>query len=174
MSRLATAVRSCPMLTVIAVALTRSSDSRLMAMINDLTDAIYALLPLIKTSSLRTAPAAIPQTADAVTSRPRQMPPVEPIVTGEVEARLIALACSTPPQGYARADARFTIPTPALLSRVIDMLDGIQMNDHDTNGDRYEYTCFRDRQCGRQRPVPHTAPQAHVEQQYLRGGRIDR
>jgi type I restriction enzyme M protein len=36
-------------------------------------------------------------------------------------------------------DARFTIPTPALLSRVVDMLDNIPMTDRDTNGDLYEY-----------------------------------
>jgi type I restriction enzyme M protein len=36
-------------------------------------------------------------------------------------------------------DARFTIPTPALLSRVVDLLDDIPMNDRDTNGDLYEY-----------------------------------
>ena len=36
-------------------------------------------------------------------------------------------------------DARFTIPTPALLSRVVDMVDGIPMQDRDTNGDLYEY-----------------------------------
>lgn len=36
-------------------------------------------------------------------------------------------------------DARFTIPTPALLSRVVDMLDGIPMDQRDTNGDLYEY-----------------------------------
>jgi type I restriction enzyme M protein len=36
-------------------------------------------------------------------------------------------------------DARFTIPTPALLSRVVDMLDDIPMMDRDTNGDLYEY-----------------------------------
>lgn len=35
--------------------------------------------------------------------------------------------------------ARFTIPTPALLSRVVDMLDEIPMADRDTNGDLYEY-----------------------------------
>lgn len=35
--------------------------------------------------------------------------------------------------------ARFTIPTPALLSRVVDMLDDIPMADRDTNGDLYEY-----------------------------------
>ncbi|MFV0633986.1 type I restriction-modification system subunit M [Demequina sp.] len=36
-------------------------------------------------------------------------------------------------------DARFTIPTPALLSKVVDMLDEVPMGDRDTNGDLYEY-----------------------------------
>lgn len=36
-------------------------------------------------------------------------------------------------------DARFTIPTPALLSRVVDMVDQVPMQDRDTNGDLYEY-----------------------------------
>ncbi|MHA6509507.1 type I restriction-modification system subunit M [Tessaracoccus sp. Y1736] len=36
-------------------------------------------------------------------------------------------------------DARFTIPTPALLARVIDLLDDVPMADRDTNGDLYEY-----------------------------------
>lgn len=36
-------------------------------------------------------------------------------------------------------DARFTIPTPALLARVVDMLDDVPMQDRDTNGDLYEY-----------------------------------
>ena len=36
-------------------------------------------------------------------------------------------------------DARFTIPTPALLAKVVDLLDDIPMDDRDTNGDLYEY-----------------------------------
>lgn len=36
-------------------------------------------------------------------------------------------------------DARFTIPTASLLSKVVDMLDAIPMADRDTNGDLYEY-----------------------------------
>lgn len=36
-------------------------------------------------------------------------------------------------------DARFTIPTPALLSKVVDSLDLIPMEDRDTKGDLYEY-----------------------------------
>jgi type I restriction enzyme M protein len=36
-------------------------------------------------------------------------------------------------------DARFTIPTPALLAKVVDLLDGVPMEDRDTKGDLYEY-----------------------------------
>lgn len=36
-------------------------------------------------------------------------------------------------------DARFTIPTPALLSKVVDLLEDIPMQDRDTKGDIYEY-----------------------------------
>ncbi len=36
-------------------------------------------------------------------------------------------------------DARFTIPTPALLAKVVDMIDGVPMEDRDTKGDLYEY-----------------------------------
>lgn len=36
-------------------------------------------------------------------------------------------------------DARFTVPTPALLSKVVDMLDHVPMDDKDTKGDLYEY-----------------------------------
>jgi len=35
--------------------------------------------------------------------------------------------------------ARFTIPTPALLAKVVDMLDNVPMEDRDTKGDLYEY-----------------------------------
>ena len=35
--------------------------------------------------------------------------------------------------------ARFTIPTAQLLSKVVDMLDDIPMDDRDTTGDLYEY-----------------------------------
>lgn len=37
------------------------------------------------------------------------------------------------------ADARFTIPNAGLLTKVIDLLDGIKMDDRDTKGDVYEY-----------------------------------
>lgn len=35
--------------------------------------------------------------------------------------------------------ARFTIPTPGLLAKVVDLLDQVPMEDRDTKGDVYEY-----------------------------------
>jgi type I restriction enzyme M protein len=36
-------------------------------------------------------------------------------------------------------DARFTIPKPELLAKVVDLLDAVPMEDRDTKGDIYEY-----------------------------------
>ncbi|MBN9201476.1 MAG: DNA methyltransferase [Microbacterium sp. SCN 70-18] len=46
---------------------------------------------------------------------------------------------------YARnmRDARFTIPTPALLTKVVDLLAEIPMEDRDTKGDIYEYMLMK-------------------------------
>ena len=57
----------------------------------------------------------------------RLTPPVEPKVTGEVEARLIALACSTPPPGHARWSLR-------LLERQVQLVQDIPNMDHSTIG----------------------------------------
>src|SRR4051812_44198938 len=54
-------------------------------------------------------------------------PPVEPIVTGEVEARLIALACSTPPEGQARWSLR-------LLEKHVTLVEDLPGLDHSTIG----------------------------------------
>ena len=53
--------------------------------------------------------------------------PVEPKVTGEVEARLIALACSAPPEGHARWSLR-------LLEKRVALMDSIPNLDHSTIG----------------------------------------
>jgi transposase len=37
-----------------------------------------------------------------IAGKKRETPPIEPIVTGDVEARIIALACGNPPEGYSR------------------------------------------------------------------------
>lgn len=36
-------------------------------------------------------------------------------------------------------DARFTVPSAGLLAKVVDLLDGVRMDDRDTKGDIYEY-----------------------------------
>jgi type I restriction enzyme M protein len=38
-----------------------------------------------------------------------------------------------------RRDARFTIPMPGLLTKVVELLDAVPMEDRDTKGDIYEY-----------------------------------
>jgi Homeodomain-like domain len=57
----------------------------------------------------------------------RITPPTEPKVTGEVEARLTALACSTPPEGYQRWSLR-------LLEKHVALTDDIPDLDHSTIG----------------------------------------
>ena len=52
-------------------------------------------------------------------------------------------------------DARFTIPTPALLAKVVDLLDDVPMEDRDTKGDLYEYMLGKIATRRAERPVPH-------------------
>ena len=42
----------------------------------------------------------------AIGRKKRETPPVEPKITGEVEARIIALSCSAPPKGRSRWSLR--------------------------------------------------------------------
>jgi hypothetical protein len=42
----------------------------------------------------------------ALKRKKRQTPPIPPKITGEVEAHIIALACSEPPKGYAKWSLR--------------------------------------------------------------------
>ena len=57
----------------------------------------------------------------------REHPPVPSVVTGEVEARLIAVACSAPPAGHARWSLR-------LLEKHVALADDIPGLDHSTIG----------------------------------------
>ena len=62
-----------------------------------------------------------------IARKKRLTPPVESKITGEVEARLIALACSTPPAGHARWSLR-------LLERHVGLVADIPDMDHSTIG----------------------------------------
>lgn len=64
---------------------------------------------------------------DTISRKKRLTPPTEPKVTGEVEARVTALACSSPPVGHARWSLR-------LLEKHIALMDDIPDLDHSTIG----------------------------------------
>lgn len=51
----------------------------------------------------------------------RTDPPKQPIVTGEIEAHIIALACSTPPKGFSR----WTIRLLAKRAVELEIIDSI-------------------------------------------------
>ena len=62
-----------------------------------------------------------------ISRKPRLEPPVPAIVTGEVEARLVALACSAPPPGRGRWSLRLLETQVALIEDLPDL-------DHSTIG----------------------------------------
>jgi hypothetical protein len=62
-----------------------------------------------------------------IARKQRELPPVPSHITGEVEARLIALACSAPPAGHARWSLRLLEKHVALARDIPDM-------DHSTIG----------------------------------------
>lgn len=62
-----------------------------------------------------------------IARKQRDLPPVPSPVTGQVEARLIALACSRPPAGHARWSLR-------LLEKHVALAEDIPDLDHSTIG----------------------------------------
>ena len=64
---------------------------------------------------------------DTVTRKKRLTPPVEAKITGDIEARLIALACTKPPEGHATWSLR-------LLEKHVLLTEGIPPLDHSSIG----------------------------------------
>ena len=64
---------------------------------------------------------ASPSVEEFLTRKKRATPPNEPKVTGDVEAHIIALACSEPPKGYAKWSTRLL----AEKSVELDFIDSI-------------------------------------------------
>ena len=60
----------------------------------------------------------------AVSRKKRDGPPVPSMVDGQVEARLIALACSEPPEGRARWSLRLLADKTVVLDDIPDMSYG--------------------------------------------------
>lgn len=81
------------------------SDSRIMEALETSASMVY-----------RVRKQLVEEGVEAVLSRkPRARPAIAPIFDGEKEARLIALACSSPPKGYARWSLRL------LESKVVEL-----------------------------------------------------
>jgi type I restriction enzyme M protein len=74
-------------------------------------------------------------------SRFRDFAPAEmfTVVDQHVFPFLRTLGADGSTYAHHMKDARFTIPTPALLSKVVDLLDQVPMEGRDTKGDLYEY-----------------------------------
>ena len=70
---------------------------------------------------IRDAFLAAPNIEAFLTRKKRETPPVEPKVTGDVEAHIIALACSKPPKGYAKWSVRLLAKRSVEL-QIIDSL----------------------------------------------------
>lgn len=64
---------------------------------------------------------------EVIGRRKRATPPVPAKVTGDVEARVIALACTKPPAGFDRWSLR-------LLEKHVLLTDGLPPLDHSTIG----------------------------------------
>jgi len=65
----------------------------------------------------------------------RATPPVEPKLDGQVEARLVAMACSTPPEGFCRWSLR-------LLEKKVKLDPTLPDVDHSTIGRALKKTGF--------------------------------
>jgi transposase len=63
----------------------------------------------------------------AISRKRREEPPVASVITGDVEARVIRLACSAPPKGFTRWSLR-------LLEKEILLIEEIPDLDHSTIG----------------------------------------
>jgi type I restriction enzyme M protein len=74
-------------------------------------------------------------------SRFKHLAPTEmfTVVSEHVFPYLRSLGGDDSTYAHHMKDARFTIPTPALLAKVVDLLDAVPMEDRDTKGDVYEY-----------------------------------
>jgi type I restriction enzyme M protein len=74
-------------------------------------------------------------------SRFKHMAPAEmyTVVGEHVFPFLRGLGGNSSTYAHHMKDARFTIPTPGLLAKVVDLIDNVPMEDRDTKGDLYEY-----------------------------------
>jgi hypothetical protein len=68
-----------------------------------------------------------------INRKKRETPPITPIINGETEARIIALACSNPPEGYKRWTLRLLeskVVELEIMERVSDTTIGRVLKKH--------------------------------------------
>ena len=68
-----------------------------------------------------------------------EAPAMYRVLDEEVFPFLRALGSAGSAYAHHMKDARLTIPTPALLAKVVELIDQVPMADRDTKGDLYEY-----------------------------------
>lgn len=66
-------------------------------------------------------------TNDTITRKKRSKPPVEAKITGEVEAKIIALSCSEPPAGFSRWTLRLLADKSVELG-IIDQISYVSVS----------------------------------------------
>jgi transposase len=66
-------------------------------------------------------------TDDTITRKKRSKPPVEAKITGEVEAKIIALSCSEPPAGFSRWTLRLLADKSVELG-IIDQISYVSVS----------------------------------------------
>ena len=78
-------------------------------------------------NEIRSAYLSAENVTEFLKRKKRETPPVAPKITGEVEARIIALACSAPPEGYARWTLRL-LASKAVELDFVDSLSNVTVH----------------------------------------------
>jgi len=77
---------------------------------------------------IRDAYLQAPDIETFLTRKKRETPPIQPKITGDVEAKIIATACSEAPEGYAR----WTVRLLAEKAVELNIIDSISFNSVQT------------------------------------------
>ena len=65
--------------------------------------------------------------AAAIGRKRRDSPPINPRITGDVEARIIAIGCGTPPEGFAKWTVRL-LADKAIELQIIDSISYVSVH----------------------------------------------
>lgn len=100
----------------------RQKDVVIANMLNITPQAVHG----IKLNFLERSDADTADPGKGIRRKKRETPPVPAKCTGDIEARIIAIACSTPPEGYSRWTLRL-ISERAVEMEIIDTISHTQV-----------------------------------------------